>query len=141
MSGYCPAGKCECENKITLLYGSGVLIDACKLNQRLTEGSLKLYDVCPWPSRQVRVEPQGDCDKCPKDDAYAAGRLAGMQEAMEAVHAAGRLAGLQEAMEAVANIRLRFDSDTPGNVDLTLPEFQWVRDKAIAAIDRLMGGK
>lgn len=123
MSGYCPAGKCECENKITLLYGSGVLIDACKLNQRLTEGSLKLYDVCPWPSRQVRVEPQGDCDKCPKDDAYAAGRLA----------------GLREAREAVANIRLRFDSDTPGNVDLTLPEFQWVRDKAIAAIDAVKG--
>lgn len=85
MSGYCPAGKCECENKITLLYGSGVLIDACKLNQRLTEGSLKLYDVCPWPSRQVRVEPQGDCDKCPKDDAYAAGRLAGLREAREGV--------------------------------------------------------
>lgn len=121
---YCPVGKCECghlktsvtkmpDHSVTWceLLGFGLLVDD--------------MDVCPWPSRQVRVEPQGDCDKCPKDDAYAAGRLA----------------GLREAREAVANIRLRFDSDTPGNVDLTLPEFQWVRDKAIAAIDRLMGGK
>jgi hypothetical protein len=26
-----------------------------------------------------------DCEQCPKDDAYAAGRLAGLREAMEAV--------------------------------------------------------
>lgn len=85
MNRYCPAGKCECRHLKTSvtkmpdhsvtwceLLGFGLLVDD--------------MDVCPWPSRQVRVEPQGDCDKCPKDDAYAAGRLSGLREAKEAVN-------------------------------------------------------
>lgn len=80
MSGYCPAGKCEC-NAYFVSYNEHGKTEACSVSVI----DLSKYEVCPWPSRQVRVEPQGDCDKCPKDDAYAAGRLADLREAREAV--------------------------------------------------------
>jgi hypothetical protein len=122
MNGYCPAGKCECGR-----YMESVLTgEYCSFGWEPTNR----FEQCPWPSKQISL------DVISKEEVDL---LIDLQKST--AHAAGRLAGLQEAMDAVANIRLRFDSDTPGNVDLTLPEFQWVRDKAIAAIDRLMGVK
>lgn len=115
---YCPAGQIHCK----LWYGHCDFISVFAG----FANSVIHFDACPWPTQQQPIVNL---------------KLTDRGEGFKAGHAAGRLAGLQEAMEAVANIRLRFDSDTPGNVDLTLPEFQWVRDKALAAIDRLMGGK
>ena len=90
--------------------GAPITSQACNLDIRLSEGSLHLYEVCPWPSRQVPVkQPLSDCDKCPKDDAYAAGRRA----------------GIEECMEAVKHIKLHFNADIV------------VQREAIAALEKL----
>lgn len=65
---WCPAGKCECGRYSV---DDGVAFCEQEYSREMD------FEKCPWPSRQVPVkQPLSDCDKCPKDDAYAAGRLA-----------------------------------------------------------------
>lgn len=48
---YCPAGKCECEN-----YFRENNYEKCKVC--LFNLGMWTPEVCPWPSQQMKVEPQ-----------------------------------------------------------------------------------
>jgi hypothetical protein len=114
MSGYCPAGKCECGNIKD--DGGTIRCIAYVLTYTVGGSVISEFEVCPWPSRQVRVEPQ-------KPDAV---------DAHNAGFAAGRSAGLREAVEAVKKIE-----GIP--YKLGYEEKAWVeRAEAIAAIRALV---
>jgi len=54
MSKWCPAGKCECEN-IVSPHGY------CSIPE--VDAAVDVFEVCPWPSRQVGVEPPAASEK------------------------------------------------------------------------------
>jgi hypothetical protein len=122
MNGHCPAGKCECENFIV----SNIVDNAPPFCHLAGESyyPIKHYEECPWPSRQVPVI------KPIKLELTDYGR--GWKEG----HAAGRLAGLQEAMEAVKKLGRRGIA-----IDFEKCHETLYRNEVLAAIDRLMEGK
>jgi hypothetical protein len=118
MSGYCPAGKCECG-----WYGTQTeaWTNFCGAIGRYMEFD---PEVCPWPSRQQRIEKP----------------LLGIEEEQRVFnhgHAAGRLAGLREAKEAVDSVPRWRKSETTGT-SANPNGFTFQYDSVLAAIDRLM---
>jgi hypothetical protein len=119
MSGYCPAGKCEC-NAYFVSYNEHGKTEACSVSVI----DLSKYEVCPWPSRQQRIEKP----------------LLGIEEEQRVFnhgHAAGRLAGLREAKEAVDSVPRWRKSETTGT-SANPNGFTFQYDSVLAAIDRLM---
>jgi hypothetical protein len=76
MSGYCPAGKCECENFDNGNNENRLFCHAVDLPL-----DVYLIEVCPYPSRQQVVGPQKMYGAM--DIAFAAGRAEGIREARE----------------------------------------------------------
>lgn len=80
---YCPFGKCQC-----LHYeNTPSHFKFCRGIGRFVEFS---PEVCPWPSRQVRLEPVADdpCAKCTcidHGDSFAKGHAAGCLEQARAM--------------------------------------------------------
>lgn len=148
MSGYCPAGKCECENIVTPLgfkYCSIPEIDA----------AIDVYEVCPWPSRRVRVKGEPWRGHFSPETEKGIDRVLKMGEAMRngtyemdsfnRAYAAGRLSGLREAREAVEKLLPDFlvgvDCSGGFNKPVHLVEVgAHKRGAILAAIDRLMEG-
>lgn len=116
MNRYCPAGKCECGRYM----GSVLAGEYCSLGWEPTNR----FEQCPWPSKQISL------DVISKEEVDL---LIDLQKST--AHAAGRLAGLREAREAVDNML----SDTWITAPHSVVEEPFIsRDKALAAIDRLM---
>ena len=98
MSGWCPAGECEC-----LHYHGGEKCGA--LDPHFCETDLMNIEVCPWPSRQMPVKQELS--------EREAGRRAGIEECMEAVkhiklHFNADIVVQREAIAALEKLR-----DTP----------------------------
>jgi hypothetical protein len=143
MSGYCPAGKCECKNFVSiwrgLMKGAPITSQACNLDIRLSEGSLHLYEVCPWPSRQVPVRPYAEdcaaqeaekqegryCPDTKRNCQFLTPTPEELDEMLGIAKNAGRRAGIEECMEAVKHIKLHFNADIV------------VQRDAIAAMEKL----
>jgi len=88
---YCPAGKCECE-----------LWDNFHNHCHLHGGTFDVdWEVCPWPSRQVRVEP---VEELGTNRIYANG------------YAAGRAYQSGKDVEAVNGVVPFREFDCSGNV-------------------------
>ena len=90
MGGYCPAGKVECENFRTNWQRE----PQCRLFPDFT--GIQNFEHCPWPLRQVPVEPQFK----PISNETAEAVCMSMQRA----HDAGFKAALQQCREAVDNV-------------------------------------
>jgi len=100
---YCSAGKCECEHLRIAEHGlHRQLCTACGPTLVLTD-----FEVCPWPSRQVRVEPMPTSTESPY--------LIPMNETVEQTFDRGFTAGRREQArvdrEAVEKIELPPDAD------------------------------
>jgi hypothetical protein len=62
---HCPAGKCDCGSFGDEFYGK---FQACHTPDKMHWDEVQEnMEVCPWPSRQVRVEPHTLTRKCPMD--------------------------------------------------------------------------
>jgi hypothetical protein len=88
MNKYCPAGKCECEKFITVNVWSKFL-GACKAINPVGDISAVRYEVCPYPSRQVRLENKSLWMSLMIDantqNCFNSGRTAGIDAAIGAV--------------------------------------------------------
>lgn len=51
---YCPAGKCECKK----YSHNETRCDFCEIKSGHYDGINDEWETCPWPSRQVKVEPK-----------------------------------------------------------------------------------
>jgi len=75
---YCPAGKCECLH-FHLPHHCGLP------DPHFGETNLEQIEVCPWPSRQMRVEIESVYHIKTYDDGFAAGRAYQSEKDREAV--------------------------------------------------------
>ena len=117
MSGYCQAGKCECKH----MRLDGIYCEADKALEGLR--LIVSFEQCPWPSRQVKVEPH---TYKPWADEY--------DKMQKEFHIAGLAEGIRRCREAVDKIA---ESHPDINVNA---ENGWVKlSVIIAAIDAVKG--
>jgi hypothetical protein len=122
MSGYCPAGKCECDlwhpNPDIPELG---LFGCREVGDKLIGYQIMRLGYCPWPSRQVRMDIETKRDK-------AVGKM------IDRTYEYGLAEGIRRCREAVEKL---VDSHPDINVNA---ENGWVKLSVIlAAIDAMKG--
>jgi len=135
MSGYCPAGKCECNLWKPNLKTPELGMFACRKHEdQLIGYQIMRLGYCPWPSRQVPVKLNGRyCPDIKRDCQYLTPSAEELNEMLAKAKATGRLAGIEGCIKAVN------DELSKWNQDKNMPIWEMLKSKLNAVLEKLRG--
>jgi hypothetical protein len=142
MSGYCPAGKCECKKFVE------ANTCAALLEYHVAGSWIDNWEVCPWPSRQVPVRPYAEdcaaqeaekqegryCPDTKQNCQFLTPTPEELDEMLGIAKNAGRRAGIEECEKAIMEIECYncFVGKTTNATDMWMK-----RCDAISALEKL----
>jgi hypothetical protein len=126
--------------------GAPITSQACNLDIRLSEGSLHLYEVCPWPSHQVPVRPYAEdcaaqeaekqegryCPDTKRNCQYLTPSANELNNMLDEAKAAGRQAVIGECIGEIKKMITPLDLDDESDYWRSV-----VLNETIAALEKL----